>query len=721
MWLNDVDREDGMLIGRKAASMGQMNQAGFVWSQSFIITPIAYLEFIKYNGLDLRIRHLLGTINPHSHDSLAQGSSEIQKLIRGASIPSEVTGQIFSAFHNLGGIIKTPAVALTSISFADEILCQESPITGEAQLADTVRRSWAAQFSVKELTAILKSGKVIHTEAVIIVQKIIDAKLSGKIYTSDIRSNDKKKMLVTAQFGNLSDAVPFDTYKIDKNDLRIIAKEITQQDTYLNSDSKEKRVPMRNRKKQKAPDEIAEKVAMLGRHLEEYLYFPQEICWTYDGKNILITDTRPITTFEDQKKKDELERSKTPLFMKAFLAGEGVNPGVASGKVKIVKRNLEKTGKGDVLVLEGFSYKDAIFIKKASALILEKRGAHFHPGVKNLGIPVVIAPGASQRLRDEMVVTVNGKSGQVFKGGFFSSEVVGTQKVLPTKTKILTRLTQNQNFSYISDQYVDGVFIEGSEVMKKIGIHPKKLFLENKEQLISKELEQYLENVAKIFYPRPVIYSPIDLDSNEYLNLVGGKMFELFESTPFLGLKGAYRVISDPALFLLELKTVKKMREKKDLNNIQLLMPFPRSIWELRQIKKKVSESGLKRSTSFSVIMPIAVPSVAYQIDTYLTEGVDGVLIKVRDLARLVLGVDPENSDLLPLFHEDEASLVLLYEDIIRKCEKYKTGSFMCDIDSKVFTPVIEAASRSKVGNIIVDSDKNILARDIIYSIEGRN
>jgi pyruvate,water dikinase len=171
---------------------------------------------------------------------------------------------------------------------------------------------------------------------------------------------------------------------------------------------------------------------------------------------------------------------------------------------------------------------------------------------------------------------------------------------------------------------------------------------------------------------------------------------------------------------MAELESIKQVREKKKLNNIWLLLPAPRSLWEFQQLKKLVSTAGLRRSSTFKIILPVVFPTVAVGIEEYVRLGVDGVLIHPFELTRLMLGADPEDHEMIPLFHEDDPVLMSLYTNIVKICKKNHILSLAEDREDSVFLSLFEHLYETKIDIVIAGSEKISQAREYMYKKEGR-
>jgi pyruvate, water dikinase len=234
------------------------------------------------------------------------------------------------------------------------------------------------------------------------------------------------------------------------------------------------------------------------------------------------------------------------------------------------------------------------------------------------------------------------------------------------------------------------------------------------------KLAEGLEMFCKSFYPRPVVYRTSDFKTNEYRNLIGGKHYEPVEPNPMLGYRGAFRYINDSKVFDLELEAIKIIRNNKAFKNLWVMIPFIRTVKELVEVKKKLSEAGLHRSPSFKLWMMVEIPSNVILLDDFIETGIDGVSIGSNDLTMLILGTDRDNSEVAREFDERKEAVLWALEKVIKTCHKYKITSSICGQAPSMYPDLIDKLVNWGVTSVSVSPDALETTRRLILDCEKK-
>lgn len=740
--LRDVDRDDVRFVGRKAADLGEMIEAKLPVSSGFAITIEAYKQFLKENMLDKKIEQLLSTINYERQDSLNQVASHIRKLIRTGRISDDLSKEIFDHYESLG---KTPFVTVsastTSEDSKDAYSAQnetEFNVNGEAVVVEKVKALWASLFETRLiLHRHEKKISFAKTSTAIIVQRMIISSASGVVFTVDPVSPDKNLVIVEAVLGSnelmLDGKVIPDYYEVEKKSLSIIKKQISEQNIVLlkkNDETQEAQVSKDARIQQKITDQEVKGLVDLALKIEKHYYFPQEIRWARDDDKLIIIGIKPITTIGVTVKTSataEMQNIKAKI-EHPLLIGSSVSSGIVAGNVKKIntKEDLSKIKPGDILVTNSTTPGFLPAMKRASAVITEELGktSHAATAAKQSGSPYVAGvPQAMKVLKDGDSITVNGKTGEIFKGGFLTKAQVTAHHELniKTATKLFVNVTDPDLVTGVVTRHVDGVgLLRAEHIISKIGVHPKKIIHDGKSKMFVDKLAEGIEKVCQSFFPRPVFYRSSDFKTNEYRDLIGGKAFEPVEQNPNLGYRGAYRYLADPKVFELELAAIKKLREKEGLVNLSLMIPFVRSVKELEEVKKIIVRAGLKRSSTFKLYMMCETPASVILIDDFIDEGIDGVSINSSDLTMLMLGVDHENSEMGQAFDERNRAVLWAFERVISACHKKNVEVSICGDASSIYPTLVEDLVGFGIDSVSVESGAIENIRRHIYRAEER-
>lgn len=717
VWFNQVDKEDIPLVGGKGANLGEMTKAGFPVPNGFIVTAHAFFEFIKQNNLEKKVKNLLNTVNFDNSHSLKQVSDHIKKEVLNGEISQELVKEIYLSYKALGSPTEDALVAVRSSATAEDLPNasfagqQETflNVKGESNLILKIKECWASLYEERAIFYRHENKfDAVKVGIAVPVQKMIESEKSGVMFTINPVDNDKTKIVIEAVYGLgemiVQGMVKPDHYEVSKATNKITVKEISSQDKMMiksGNGNKITRVPLLKKRRQKISDKNIIDLYNLGKKLEKHYYFPQDVEWAVQGDQVYLVQTRPITTIES-KSKVSTEKARTD-FGTLILKGDGASPGIITGHVRILKSasEINSVVSGDILVAPQTNPDYVPAMKKASAIVTDLGGRTSHAAIvsREIGIPAIVGTEkATKVLKTGEVITVNGATGEIFKGGDISLNAVSSENFsdeedIPTATKVYMNLAEPDLAAKQSQRKADGVGLLRAEfMMAGIGTHPKKMIRDGKKNIFVKQLAENLEEFCKSFNPRPVVYRASDFKTNEYRNLVGGKEFEPVEPNPMLGYRGAFRYIHDPRVFQLELEAIKYVRDKKGYKNLWLMIPFVRTPRELMDVKKLIAESGLSRSPSFKLWMMVEIPSNVILLDKFIELGIDGVSIGTNDLTMLILGTDRDNNEVAHEYNERDEAVMWALEHVIKTAAKHKITSSICG----------QAASYPEVLDIVI-------------------
>jgi pyruvate,water dikinase len=337
-------------------------------------------------------------------------------------------------------------------------------------------------------------------------------------------------------------------------------------------------------------------------------------------------------------------------------------------------------------------------------------------------------------LKEGRVVTVNGKTGEVFDGALAkgvmesleTAEKAGSAHAsklqnLKTATKVYVNLAEPELADQVALRNVDGIGLLRAEFMiAQIGVHPKKLIHDKKEQVFVHKLMEGLEKFCKAFYPRPVVYRATDFKTNEYVNLIGGKDFEPHEENPMIGYRGCFRYITDEKVFKLELEAIKRVRENLGYKNLWMMVPFVRTVDELVQVKHIINDHGLQRSPSFKLWMMAEIPSNVILLDEFIDVGIDGFSIGTNDLTMLILGTDRDNEHVASEYDERNPAVLWALEQICTKARKRGVTVSVCGQAPSTYPEIAEKLVEWGATSMSVSPDVIDRTREVVYEAEKR-
>jgi pyruvate,water dikinase len=473
----------------------------------------------------------------------------------------------------------------------------------------------------------------------------------------------------------------------------------------------------------KLSDEDILELANLGTVIENHYQFPQDIEWAKENGKFYIIQTRPVTTANNKAEASDAEIEATIL-----LSGAPASPGMRSGPVRIVvdQFEIDKVKDGDILVAAMTTPDFVPAMKRAVAIVTDRGGRTAHAAIvsRELGIPCVVGVGnATSTLKDGQIITVDGTRGRVYAGkvvGEKSSAVTDLiRESITTKTKVYVNLAQPELAESVAARRVDGVGLLRAEfVVTQIGQHPRYMLKEGRGDEFVQKLYEGINAFAKAFNPRPVVYRTTDFKTNEYRGLVGGAEFEEIEENPMLGYRGCSRYINEPDAFALEARAILKVRET--YKNLHVMVPFVRTVADLKKTKALMESMGLKRSKDFKLWMMVEVPSNIFLLDKFLDVGIDGISIGSNDLTQLILGIDRDSPKMAWEFDERNEAVLMALEKAVKTAKAMGVTCSICGQAPSVYPELTEKLVEWGVTSVSVSPDMIGKTREIIAKAETK-
>ncbi len=736
VWFTEVTKKDISLVGGKGANLGEMTNADIPVPPGFIVTATTYFDFLKQTKTDDKIRGLLHSLNVHDSKQLQQISDKVKQVILEAAMSPKTAKEIREAYIKMGQgfvAVRSSATAedLPEASFAG----QQSTflnIQGEDKVVEAVQECWASLFEARAIFYREENGfEHLKVGIAVPVQRMVQSEVSGVMFTLEPVTSDKSKIAIEAVIGLgemiVSGDVTPDSYIVDKDSMKISKKEIAKQEWKLirSEEGKDGEANVKvvltpeEQARQKISDEDIIELAKMGKRLEDWYQFPQDIEWAKENNELFIVQTRPVTTIREMATEVGPEITAPVL-----LSGAAASPGIASGPVKIVydASQIDKVLKGDVLVAEMTTPDFVPAMKRAVAIVTNRGGRTAHAAIvsRELGIPCIVGTSSAMAtLKNGQMITVDGSSGKVYEGKIEIAQKVETKSrvKIKTKTKLLVNLAQPELVERVASRDVDGIGLLRAEFMvAQIGEHPSYMISQNRGSEFVDKLAEGLTTFAKAFHPRQVVYRTNDFKTNEYRALKGGEKYEVTEENPMLGYRGASRYITDIDTFKLELDAIKRVREK--YNNLWVMIPFVRTVNELAQTLKIMEAEGLKRSEDFKIWMMVEVPSNIILLDKFLAVGIDGISIGSNDLTQLTLGIDRDSEKLADTFDERDEAVMISLERAIKVAKSMGVTSSICGQAPSVYPELTKKLVEWGITSVSVSPDMIDITREIIAKVE---
>ncbi|HDD69162.1 MAG TPA: phosphoenolpyruvate synthase, partial [Candidatus Korarchaeota archaeon] len=735
----------------------------------FSVTAYAYERFLKEMGIAEKIYEIIEEVVGEDKTPAAyeEASRRIRKLIESTPIPKDIEEAIKKAYRELGERLNmsNPLVAVRSSATAEDLPDasfagqQETflGVKGEDELVERVRKCWSSLFTPRAIS--YREDKGFRHEDVLIsvgVQKMVNSRSAGVMFTINPVTGNPDELVIEASWGLgesvVGGKVTPDTYVVDKKTLEIKEKHIgdkkieillTPQGGTIKREVEEKR-----RRRQALSDEEIKKLAEYGLKIEKHYGKPMDVEWAIDRdvsppNNIFILQARPETVWSLKEEAVREEKSRVEVKGEPIVKGLPASPGIAASVAKVAleleeaKRLIKE---GDILVTRMTSPDWEPYMKLVSAIVTDEGGMTSHAAIvsRELGIPCIVGTGnATKVMKTGKEYTVDGRTGVVYEGiredliHKPAKEVVptigtgyGGLEIPITATKIFMNLGVPEKIEEYKDLPIDGIGLMRIEfiIASWIKMHPLAAIERGESDFYVEKLAKGIGMVARAIYPKPVVVRFSDFKTNEYAKLEGGEKYEPLEANPMLGWRGASRYISptfEPA-FRLEVRAIKRLHDQ-GLNNVWVMIPFVRTIWEVKRVLEIMKEEGLERGKNFKVWVMAEVPSNALLAEKF-AELVDGFSIGSNDLTQLVLGVDRDSEVLgrAGYFDERDPAVLKAIKLIIEGAHKKGATVSICGQAPSVYPEFTEFLVRNGIDSISVNPDVVIATRRLVARVERR-
>jgi len=554
-------------------------------------------------------------------------------------------------------------------------------------------------------------------------------------------------MMIEAGFGQgeaiVSGKVTPDTYFVDRDTYKISEKKVSTQKWKLSmgpeNDLMRIDFSYDDSNKQKLPDEKIIELAKIGSRIEDHYRGPMDVEWCMEDGKLYVVQARPVTTLNGRvKTMAGKEKSKEPekgKVQKVILKGLAASPGVVSGKIRIYNEgeSLDVVKKGEILVTVMTSPDMVPAMTSAAAIVTDEGGMTCHAAIvaRELGMPCIVgAREATRILKTGMMVTIDGTRGIVMEGAPEQKEdeapaLVFSQSVPVTGTKIMVNVGIPHKAEEYSKLPVSGVGLMRIEFLftSFIGEHPQAMMEKGRLQELVDKLAEGIGIVGKAFFPRPVILRLSDFKTNEYRSMPGGEKFEPQEANPMIGWRGCSRYVSPQyrEAFKLELQAVKKAREEMNLKNIWVMLPFVRTIQEVKDINCMMDEIGLRRGPDFKLYLMAEVPVIIFMAEEFC-DVCDGFSIGSNDLTQLIMGADRDSEILGKMGYFDERydAIKRAIKMLIDAAHKKGVPVGICGQAPSVYPEFTEFLVRAGIDSISLNPDTVIKTIPMVASTEQR-
>ncbi len=731
--LDELGMRDVAIVGGKNASLGEMirnlSGAGVSVPSGFATTAHAFVEFLESSGISAKIYDALAALDLDDVNALARTGAQIRQWVLETPFQPALERAIEEAYAKLEARYGTQVSwAVRSSATAEDL--PEASFAGQQETYLNVRGLEHVKHAIHRVFASLFNDRAIayrvhqhfdhrHVALSAGVQKMIrsDMATSGVMFTLDTESGFDQVVFITGSYGLgemvVQGAVNPDEFYVFKpahaNGHKAVLRRNLGQKAIKMIFADDPRHPVQTvevaeseRRVFCISDAEVEALARMAVQIEQHYGRPMDIEWAKDGVDgqLYIVQARPETV--QSRRGSVIERFALKAHGRKLAAGRAIGNRIGQGRAVVINnlKQMDKILPGDVLVTDMTDPDWEPIMKRASAIVTNRGGRTCHAAIiaRELGVPAVVGCNdATATIPDGHEVTVScaeGDTGVVYEGLLpFEHKEISLEEMPELPVKIMMNVANADRAFSFGRIPSAGVGLARMEfiINHMIGVHPRALL---EPQKVSPEVRALVEDrvaaygdprefyIAKIvegvaciaasFYPKPVIVRMSDFKSNEYANLIGGAAFEPHEENPMIGFRGASRYVSESfrPSFDLECIALKRVRDELGFTNVEIMIPFVRTVEEGRRVVEILEENGLKRGENgLRVIMMCELPSNAVLASQFL-EHFDGFSIGSNDMTQLTLGLDRDSAAVAHVFDERNPAVLAMLEMAIAACRK---------------------------------------------------
>lgn len=765
LWFDELHRSDVNLVGGKSSSLGEMTSAMKIpVPYGFATTTHAYRQFMAETGLNHQINKLLAEIkNYENPDELHRVCSRIRQMIVDAPMPSELAASIMQAYADLAEKMgeNAPCVAIRSSATAEDL--PNASFAGQQESYLNVRGAEMVLTKVQECYASLFTDRATYYrhkqhfphEKVALsaaIQMMVFSKASGVMFSVNVANGDDSQIVIDTIWGLgeyivLGKVTP-DHFVINKDDLHVAEYSVVPKTIELlqtpGGGVHEEQVPVERATRPALTEDQIRELAGYAKEIEKHYgcYMDMEFALDARTDRLWLVQARPETVWSNRNSGQTVKESVKAMdeSQKPLVKGLPASPGIATGKVHVIAdpQDIDKFAEGEVLVTLMTSPDWVPAMKKAAAIITDNGGMTCHAAIvsREMQIPCIVGTkscgqAVTETLQDGDQVTVDAKTGVVYHGNIqsqFSSreksiESGQTEYCAPTATGVMMNLGDPELAEKYAELPADGIGLMREEFLWTAYIHDHPLYLieTGRAQKAVDMLASGIAKVARAIAPRPIVLRLSDFKSGEYRNLTGGDKYEPHEPADLLGWRGASRYYDPKYIkaFKLELAAIKKVREEFQLKNLNVMIPFVRTVTEVERVTQLMKDEGLYRGPDFKVYMMAEIPSNIILADQF-NKYVDGYSIGSNDLAMLILGCDRNNDMIAHLFDERNLAVKRAISHLIKIAHQGNKTVSICGQAPSEYPELAAFLIQQGIDYISVNPDMVKATKRNVASIEQR-
>ena len=764
LWFEQLEKTDVPIVGGKSASLGEMTSKTDVpVPYGFATTAYAYRYFIEKSGLKEKMAALLSELTDVENSALLRDvSAKLRAAIMAEKMPDDLQQAIAGAYAELAKKVgeELPFVAVRSSATAEDL--PDASFAGQQDTYLNVQGAETVIAKVKECYASCFTDRAVyyrekqgfdHLDVALsaVIQMMVFSKAAGVMFTVNVATGNDENILIEAAYGLgeyvVQGTVTPDNYTVSKAENKIIEINVNAQDVMLvrkkGGDCEEQPVPAENYHKQTLTNEQILELANYAKKIEKHYGCYMDIEWGIDERTdkIWILQARPETVWSRRNKEEgkKVESAKITTDRKVIVKGLPASPGLVSGRAHVIldPSRIDEFKDGEILVTEMTAPDWVPAMKKAKAIVTDSGGMTCHASIvsRELGIPCIVGTksrgeSATTTIKDGIDITVDATNGVVYEGIIESAKkpeaaaaVVAAETFPVTGTKIYMNLGDPELAEKYSVLPCDGIGLMREEFIWTTYIHEHPLYLikTGHPEKVVDQLAEGFRQVCQAMAPRPVTLRFSDFKSSEYRDLKGGDEFEPYEPSALLGWRGASRYYDPKYIeaFKLEIKAVRKVREEFGLKNLNVMIPFCRSVEECEKVTNLMAQEVLVRGKDFKVWLMAEIPANIILADQF-NKYVDGYSIGSNDLTMLTLGCDRDNDTVAHIFDERNLAVRRAIKHLIEVAHKDGKTVSICGQAPSVYPEFAEFLVKNGIDSISVNPDTVKFTKKMVAQVEQR-
>ncbi|MDV5087886.1 phosphoenolpyruvate synthase [Veillonella sp. YH-vei2233] len=767
LWFDELKREDVALVGGKSSSLGELTSSTSVpVPYGFATTAHGYREFMSKTGLESRIKETLDSLDDVENSALLRDvCAKIRAMICAEEMPADLAEAIRVSYEELGKKVgeKDPFVAVRSSATAEDLpdasfAGQQDTylnVRGADTIIEKVKECYASTFTDRATYYRVKQGFDHMTVALsAAVQMMVFSKAAGVMFTVDLVTGDDNNILIEGSWGLgeyvVQGTVTPDNFHVNKHDMVITDRMINDKHIRLvrkaDGDCIEEVVPADEARAQVLSDAQVLELADYAKQIEKHYGCYMDMEWGVDERDgkLWILQARPETVWSRKEKSDT--SAETPSLgdtgnREIVVKGLPASPGNAAGKAHVIidPSDIDDFKEGEILVTAMTAPDWVPAMKKAKAIVTDAGGMTCHASIvsRELGIPCIVgtksrSQEATTSIKDGQMITVDATNGIVYDGVIEdvvkkaeqpAAAAVATEYIPVTGTKVYMNLGDPDLAEKYGVLPCDGIGLMREEFIWTTFIHEHPLYLieTGRSDVAVNTLAEGMRKVCQALAPRQVVVRLSDFKSSEYRDLKGGDKYEPHESSALLGWRGASRYYDPKYLpaFKLELEAIKKVRNEYGFKNLQVMIPFCRTVQEAELVTNLMAQEGLVRSADFKIWLMAEIPSNIILADQF-NKYVDGYSIGSNDLTMLVLGCDRDNETVQHIYDERNLAVRRAIRHLIEVAHKDGKTVSICGQAPSVYPELCDFLVKSGIDSISVNPDAVKSTKKMVAQLEQR-